>query len=319
MFRILLTVPVFSQPSPPPCPTYCGSQSHLCVADAECGVTLTETNGCNAGGYGIHCRWCAIPGVSYSYDQGEPLPTCSIIGEGIVYANTFSAPPSPPPSPPPPPPPSPPTPLSPSSSPPLPPPPSPPPPSPPPTPHPPAPCACSAAVVKNVVEFRDLVLDLITPADSLYASISLDASRMAGNPLGGTNVYAAQVNGSLYGVYYRRSSSGRTVYHIKQTTSNTFGFSSQFRVDLGVGITSCPFGTSFVYTADDFYALPTLQTEGDVTVECDISPPPTPPHPPSSDTWNSRSTVIVTLSVTVVIFSFLTMVVVVYSDQTRPP
>ena len=223
------------------------------------------------------------------------------------------------------------------------------------------------------------------------------------------------------------SSSGRTVYHIKQTTSNTFGYSSQFRVDLGVGITSCPFGTSFVYTADDFYALPTLHTEGDVTVECDISPPPSlpsppfspppspappelpacecalvwsspsdnlpgttscenvfgctptacdddsfgswcvvdtipcrkvypflviedaapisgpyedwiycanirvpppstpppprptpPPHPPSSDTWNSRSTVIVTLSVTVVIFSFLTMVVVVYSDQTRP-
>lgn len=136
--------------------------------------------------------------------------------------------------------------------------------------------------MKNVVEFRDLVLDLITPADSLYASISLDASRMAGNPLGGTNVYAAQANGSLYGVYYRRSSSGRVVYHIKQTTTNSFGYSSQFRLDLGAGITSCPFGTSFVYTAADFSELPTLQTEGDVTVECDISPPPSLPSPPFS-------------------------------------
>ena len=37
-----------------------------------------------------------------------------------------------------------------------------------------------------------------------------------------------------------------------------------------------------MYTAEDFSDLPTLQIEGDVTVECDISPPPLLPSPPFS-------------------------------------
>ena len=41
------------------CPTVCGSSAHdTCALDLQCGVSLTEADGCNAGNVSAHCRWC---------------------------------------------------------------------------------------------------------------------------------------------------------------------------------------------------------------------------------------------------------------------
>ncbi|MEC7457348.1 MAG: hypothetical protein VYE42_04940, partial [Actinomycetota bacterium] len=156
------------------------------------------------------------------------------------------------------------------------------PPLPAPPPTPPAACTCEAVVVHNVAEFSGLVLNLTTPQDALYASIAVDGDRMTGNPLGGSNVYLARgVDGRYYGVYYRQSQTGRTVYHIKRTSSGNFNGASQFSLNLGPAVNSCPFNTEF--TANDFVGLSPVNIDGDVTVECTISPPPAPPPslPPS--------------------------------------
>ena len=132
----------------------------------------------------------------------------------------------------------------------------------------------------NVAEFSGLVLDLTTPQDALYASIAVDDDRMTGNPLGGKNVYCAEGgDGRYYGVYYRQSQAGGTVYHIKRTSSGSFGGASQFSLDLGTAVNSCPFGNEFTNTANDFVGLSPVNVDGDVTVECAISPAPPPPRP----------------------------------------
>ena len=56
------------------------------MLDTACGATIFEADGCNAGGYGIHCRWCVAAAVStepsalssYSYDGdgAVSLPVC---------------------------------------------------------------------------------------------------------------------------------------------------------------------------------------------------------------------------------------------------
>lgn len=150
------------------------------------------------------------------------------------------------------------------------------PPAPPPTP--PAACTCTDVVVRNVEEFSDLVLHLTTPGDALSSSITLDADRMAGNPLGGSNVYAAEMDGKIYGVYFLRTS-GVGAYHIKRTAGGNFGYASQFRLDLSTGPDPCPFGRGFVHTGGDFGGLSPVQISGNVTVECAVSPP-SPPRVP---------------------------------------
>ena len=148
-----------------------------------------------------------------------------------------------------------------------------------PPPTPPAACTCPAVTVRNVQEFSEVVMNLITPDDTLYASISVDDDRMEKNPLGGSNVFAAQVDGMLHGVYFRQSSRGKTIYHIKRTSDSSFRYASQFRLNLGTVASLCPFGRSFANTIDEFVGLSPLQIVGDVRVECTTAPPPAAPLP----------------------------------------
>ena len=46
------------------CPTLCGpTEQSTCALDAACGATLSEADGCNAGGVGMQCRWCGAADV----------------------------------------------------------------------------------------------------------------------------------------------------------------------------------------------------------------------------------------------------------------
>ena len=54
----------------PYCPTLCGPTSaDTCTLDTACGDGLGAADGCNAGGRGAQCRWCAVDGASSGAPQ----------------------------------------------------------------------------------------------------------------------------------------------------------------------------------------------------------------------------------------------------------